>query len=202
MSTLLLENCLTHITVAKPAFDAFIKAIRSYPFFKQASNDATQLIAEPSSSPRLLFEDSGSYKLVATLVDRITYLGVSELLLSPAEVSLKHYLSSGLLETGEVGDATNNLLIGALLERQVFSLQASLYKPDVRKAVRNLLDDALSVYDAESVPIRRSGILVLCLEVRYRDVEGGLQDGDVEDIGREVESLLSREVSPHHIEMD
>lgn len=148
-----------------------------------------------TSSPLTLFSDSGPFKAISNVVDRITHIGTAELLLDPDEVTLKRHMENVQFgfddEVEEV--ASKNLLIGALAERQIFSLYSSLHKPSVREVVKALLRDAVDAYNAANAPIRGAEVLVLCLEVWYRGVEGIFED--VEVVGQETKELLDQEVS-------
>lgn len=117
-------------------------------------------------------------------------MGTCELFLEPQDVSLKrHFLE----------DAPK-IIVGALLERQIQSLEPSRYKPAVKKTISMLLTDALDVYSLdESMPLRRAGIWLKWLEGLYF---GGTEldnvHKSVQSIGEEVQQLLSKEVILMH----
>lgn len=127
---------------------------------------------------------------LATIIDRAAYLGTCELLLTPSEISLK-----GPLEALALCSET----MGAILERQVESLEGNLWKEGVREVVKALLLDALSVYSAAIMPIRRARVLIRCLEFGYKagdQVAGRHAD----DFGEEAQDLLGREVSDYYLQ--
>ena len=96
-------------------------------------------------------------------------------------------------------------IVGALLERQLDSLEPSRWKESVHGVFVRLLRDALDVYRVEDVedssngmPVRRARILIRCMEFVYRD-HG--QDNwsvfgfaNVDEIGREIERLVMMSV--------
>ncbi|TCD70963.1 hypothetical protein EIP91_000870 [Steccherinum ochraceum] len=200
----LLGVCHAKIGDRKPAYDAFLQAIKSYPFFKSSFVDvarrtpAALLFSSfpaasetlPSSSP---FHPAAVTQL-GILVDRITYMGTCELLLEPREISLRSSFN--------FQDDTTRIIVGALLERQVQSLESSRYKSTVKKTMSALLGDALDSYPLEgNMPLRRSGVWLKWLEGSYFGGEefDGIQV-NAEGICQEVTQLLSREIiSPKQI---
>ncbi len=136
------------------------------------------------------------YKPIASLVDRVTLLGASELLLRPAEISLANYVDPVSFDHGD-GGAFRKLVVGAILERQILSLHSSLHKPSIRVVVKVLLRDALDAYKGVVAPIRQAGIMVLCLDVWYHGLEGIFDGMAPESVGQKAEELLNREVMPY-----
>lgn len=143
-------------------------------------------------------------KQLVSLVDRVSYLGACELLLPTEEVSLKSAVNCTTThDTSHGANPTivDPRIVGALLERQLDSLDPSRWKEKVHGVFVRLLRDALDVYRVEDVagsssgmPVRRARILVRCMEFAYR--ENG-QDGwstfgfaNVDEMGCEIERLL------------
>ncbi|KZT53093.1 hypothetical protein CALCODRAFT_557695 [Calocera cornea HHB12733] len=99
-----------------------------------------------------------SKSAVTSLIDRITRLAVSDLLLPPTEISLRAQLDDrGMPQE----------VIGGLLEYQVLAMDAMLYKPECLNAVSNLLEDLIDIYAQSTYPIRRSRVLLRKLEHQY-----------------------------------
>jgi hypothetical protein len=130
------------------------------------------------------FSSHAGMKQLGLIVDRITYIGTCELLLQPTEVSLKRPLEICGLSTE---------IVGALLERQIESLEGSLWKEGVQNVVKALLVDVCGIYPAADMPARRARVLIRCLEFGYRaGSEGSARHPD--DVGEEAEELLGRDV--------
>ena len=127
-------------------------------------------------------------KQLTSLLERVTHVGASELLLGPEEISFKSFLQSP-------GDM-HPKIVGALLEHQYESLLPNRHKDGVKDVLIGLLKDALDVYDSKTYPVRRMRVLLKGLEFYYRNPNpDGL--GDVDDLASEATSLgiLSPEVS-------
>jgi hypothetical protein len=169
------------------AYDAFIECLSSYVY------PLTFLELVRTIGPAGAFEAAASLKQPAIIIDRVTYMASCELQRPPAQVSLKHLISS--LSIGGAGNLEEDrrCVVGAILERQVDSLSGSLWKPDVQSAVAGILSDCTSVYDSENRPIRRSGVILRGLELAYYT---GTGYGDVQlaKSAEEIEALLSLEV--------
>lgn len=139
-----------------------------------------------------LFDSSSALKQLANIVDRVTYMATCELFLDHARVSL----SQPSLWTSTKGP--DHDIIGALLERQIHSLEASRWKPNVKLAVARLLLDSSGVYRAEIMPIRRARILLRWLEFAYHGGSTEGLEGDIHHLGaaaevaKEIECLLTR----------
>ncbi|KAI9509013.1 peptidase family C50-domain-containing protein [Russula earlei] len=153
-----------------------------------SSNVSVQLVR--TIGPAGAFEVAPSLKQVAVIIDRATYMASCELLRPPAQVSLKESLSSISIDSADNQEEDRRCIIGAILERQVESLAGSLWKPDVKSAVRELLIDCASIYDSANRPIRRAGVLLRGLELSYyTDAPGG--DVQLAKSQEEIEALLS-----------
>lgn len=114
-----------------------------------------------------------------------------ELLLGPEEVSLARASVWADVERPE------SAVLGALLERQIGSLEASRWKPHVKALVARLLLDANDIYLADVHPVRRARVLLRSLEFKYHggmDEEGDGYLGAMAEVV-EVERLLSHDVS-------
>jgi separase len=120
---------------------------------------------------------------LGTIVDRATYLGACELLLTPKKVSALSL---------EFGDAS---ITGALLERQIRSLDSSRWKDSTQSVIQAFLRDALEVYRASEMPVRRARTLVRCLAFTYHAGPQALADlGSPSAMGEEVERVLTQKV--------
>ena len=170
----LLGICYVKTGDRRPAHEAFIEGVVTYPF----EDDPT--IATPGS------RDFQPPSTLANAIDRLTHLAVSELRLDCSEVSLR----KALLTRG-----VSPAVVGSILIRQASSL-TDRSKPHVRTAVSALLSDALDVYDPVQFPIRRARTLVLVLEHAYygADKDSTLRKFTPESVVREAEVLLSEKV--------
>ena len=144
-------------------------------------------------------------KQLVSLVDRISYIGSCELLLPTEEISLKSAVNCAATPESSHGanpTIVDPRIVGALLERQLDSLEPSRWKESVHGVFIRLLQDALDVYRVEDssngMPVRRARVLVRCMEFVYRD-HG--QDGwsifgfaNVEEIGCEIDRLVMMSV--------
>ena len=147
-------------------------------------------------------------KQLVSLVDRISYIGTCELLLPTEEVSLKSAVNSAVAPDashGAILTIVDPSIVGALLERQLDSLEPSRWKESVHGAFVRLLQDALEVYHVEDVlgsssgmPVRRARVLIRCMEFVYRDhgQDGWSKFGfaSVEEMGCEIERLVMMSV--------
>jgi len=120
-------------------------------------------------------------------------MGACELLRPPTQVSLKQLINSISIEGATALEDERRCVIGAILERQVESLGANLWKPDVQTVVMGLLSDCISMYDPVKRPIRRAGVMLKVLELTYY---GGAADEDLRlsESAEEIDGLLNQEV--------
>ena len=169
------------------AYDAFIESLTSYVF----PHTFVKLVR--TIGPAGAFEAALSLKQAAVIIDRVTYMASCELLCSPAQVSLKHLMSSISIGDAENLEEDRRCVVGAILERQVDGLAGSLWKPGVQSAVAGILSDCVSTYDPEIRPIRRASVMLRALELAYYT---GAANGDVQlaKSAEEIEALLSLEV--------
>ena len=160
---------------------------------------ATDLLFGTSSSPAI--------KQLVGLVDRVSYIGACELFLPPEDVSLLTAINGASSEAAS-HDATpaalNPAVAGALLERQLDSLEPSRWKDGVRAIFIQLLKDSLQIYsvltssDVEQMPVRRARVLVRCMEFAYHDQGGNacseIGCGSVKEMALQIEDLASCQV--------
>jgi separase len=165
----------------QPAYDAFVESVKAYPF---SDSGFAQLTRTSGLSDIFTSSSASSTKQLGVIIDRVTYIGTCELFVSPDEVSLRRPLES----CGHNAD-----IIGAILERQIEGLEGSSWKEGVRNAVKALLVDAVAVYPAGDIPVRRARVLIRCLEFGYKAGDNGLPRHS-DDIGEEAEDLLARDV--------
>ncbi|KAJ6525608.1 peptidase family C50-domain-containing protein [Mycena capillaripes] len=166
----LLGVCYSKIGDRKLAFESFMDCIRGFPY---------SLYGFAKHIHRATFEVLPAAVQLGTIVDRVTYLGACELLLSPEKVSA---LSLGMSDAN---------ITGALLERQIQSLDDSRWKESTRTMVQALLRAALDVYDETNMPVRRARTLLRYLDFSYHAGPETLGDlGAPRDMGEEVERIL------------
>ena len=145
-------------------------------------------------------------KQLVSLVDRISYIGACELLLPTEEVSLKSAVNcTATPGTSHGANPTivDPRIVGALLERQLDSLESSRWKESVHGVFVRLLRDALDVYRVKDnisngMPVRRARVLVRCMEFVYRDHGqdewSAFGFANVDEIGCEIERLVMMSV--------
>ncbi|EJU02296.1 hypothetical protein DACRYDRAFT_116022 [Dacryopinax primogenitus] len=105
-----------------------------------------------------VFASFAAQPTVSALIERVTRLAVSDLLLPPKEASLRHQLE---------GRAVPTEVIGGLLEYQILTMDNMLHKPECLPAISNILDELLNLYAPDIFPIRRSRVLLRNLEHLY-----------------------------------
>lgn len=164
----LLGICYSKMGDRRPAYDAFVESVKSYPF-------------PGSDFAATLFDNSTTARQLGIIIDRLTYIGACELLLQPIHVSLRAIVSSHSVKT-----------VGAILERQVETLETNLWKEGVVDVVWRLLLDLEQVYQAREAPLCRVKVLLRQLEVAYKSNFHGSRHAD--DIGKEIMELLGLEV--------
>ncbi|KAL4259196.1 separase [Pleurotus pulmonarius] len=153
----LLGVCHCKIGDHLAGYRAFLEAIKSFPF------SATNLgPLSDKQSIATIFGASSSLKQLAVLIDRVTYMGTCELFIPAPQVSLLHAFGGGETQDARVK--------GALLEHQLASISPNRSKEGVLAVMGQLLHDLLDLYDTASMPIRRTRMLVQCLEVAYYDI--------------------------------
>ncbi|KAG1731550.1 peptidase family C50-domain-containing protein [Suillus lakei] len=181
----LLAVCYSKMGDRKLACDAFAESIKAFPY----GSSGLEHLAR-SATPSGAFSANASTKQLGGIIDRLTYAATCELFLPPAEVSLFTVLKPGAI-TDEV--------LGLLLERQISTLEPCLRKDGVQIILCGLLRDALSVYKATVVPLRRVRVLLKCMEFLWKDgnADGGETCWTAEHLGEEVLQLLTIEDPVH-----
>ncbi|KAJ7087888.1 peptidase family C50-domain-containing protein [Mycena epipterygia] len=172
----LLGVCYSKIGDRKLAFESFLDCAKNFPYSLHG------FVAHTNRAPfGTVFVASPAVVQLGAIVDRITYLGACELLLAPNKVSLLSL---------ELADAS---ITGALLERQIQSLDASRWKESTRSVIQAFLRATLEVYGETEMPVRRARTLVRCLEFAYHAGPEALANlGSPVEMGEEVERLLLR----------
>ncbi|KAH7913084.1 peptidase family C50-domain-containing protein [Hygrophoropsis aurantiaca] len=171
----LLGVCHSKIGNRRPAYDAFLESIKSFPY---AHADAFNPNAQP-------FNATPGLKQLGTIVDRMTIVGACELFLGPKTISLRNHLRPVLKDNAHIP------WIGKLLERQIESLEISMRKEGVRDVIEGLLEDLLEAYEVAQMPVRRAKALLRCVEFVWKSGEiiAGKWDGQV--LAQEVLDLLT-----------
>ena len=127
------------------------------------------------------------YSQLATIIDRVTYIGLTELLIPTEQISFQHSFRS-------LDVTTDPRITGILIEQQVDSLERRGSRESAQRNIRTLLESAMKVYSQEvSMPIRRARVMLRLLEVLYR-AENVPAFDEVQKISQEVETLLSLDV--------
>lgn len=174
------------------ALEAFIEAIKVFPL------DLASVCEDlGASSASAVFEASPPLQQLGKLLDRVTYLGACDLLLEPDAISARNWYS--ITTRAGADDVQRKALVGALLERQIASLEGSRWKKGVDRTVQQLLRHALVLYEAAVFPIRRARIFLQLLEGTYyaMDERGGgkILGMSAEDLAAQVRALLNCQVS-------
>ncbi|KAF9445711.1 hypothetical protein P691DRAFT_734529 [Macrolepiota fuliginosa MF-IS2] len=183
----LLAICHMKIGDRKSSYIAFLQSLAAFPYSLHDLIQASDKI--PPSSIFTSPSTSSQFKQLAAIIDRVTYIGLSELLISAEQVSLQHSLSKC---------TTSNTLkdprvVGILVEQQVESLEQRGFKDSIQRAIRSLLESALKVYDeGTGMPLRRARVTLRLLEVLYR-AEDVPAFQHIQAMAQEVEVLLSAE---------
>ncbi|KAI6000295.1 peptidase family C50-domain-containing protein [Pisolithus orientalis] len=200
----LLGVCYLKIGDRKLSIEAFVQSVRMFPY----------TLFPSIAAPDPFKDDDGLLKQLASVIERLTYIASCELFLPPEQVSLRHVLedsSTRCLNINIDGDPPFSLddslskgaITGVLLERQLKTLESVVHKDGVRTTMLSILRDLLAVYNAKWAPARRAGALLCGLDVLWRDRRSAAEDNergsyqlDVEDMGREVLTLVERELHP------
>ncbi|KAK0449824.1 peptidase family C50-domain-containing protein [Desarmillaria tabescens] len=146
----LLGLCYAKIGDRKPAHEAFVQCIKVFPY--QVSDFVQR---SGNSSLSALFDCSPAVKELCSIVDKVTYQGVCDLMLFHPDISLRF---AGL---------DNPSVVGALLERQLGCLEPHLVKKSVQAVMAGLLKDATELYTCAGMPLRRARVLIQCLIFAY-----------------------------------
>ncbi|PCH34363.1 hypothetical protein WOLCODRAFT_95323 [Wolfiporia cocos MD-104 SS10] len=181
----LLGVCQAKTSDRKLAYDAFIAAIKAFPFNLTSLEGILR-----SNSVKCAFSTTSALQQLGTIVDRVTYMAACELFLDPSTLSAKSWFMNIDMNT----DSWNSI-VGSLLERQIASLSESRWKPNVHRIMRQLVQDALNVYDSLAQPIRHARVLLQALELEYyageKDLPGHFAGMPVEAIESVFEPLTA-----------
>ncbi|KAI5995866.1 hypothetical protein EDD15DRAFT_2365317 [Pisolithus albus] len=188
----------------KLSLEAFTQSVRTFPYALFPS------IVAPDP-----FEgDNGLLKQLASVVERLTYIASCELFLPPEQTSLRHVIEDSstrcipIIIDGEPSFALDDVqwkavITGALLERQLKTLEGVVHKDGARTTMFCVLQDLIAVYDAQWTPARRAGAILCGLNVLWRNRTSVTEDSgngsyrlDVETMGREVLAMVEREPLP------
>lgn len=135
-----------------------------------------------SKSLNAVFASSPAFEELAGVIERLTYLGACELLLPADKISLDKLN----LEPGTTG---------ALLEKQLDSLESGRSKDIVRPIIVAIMKSAINVFTNGDMPLRKIRILLRALEFAYHVGPSVIACiGAPDDIGRTIECLVAREV--------
>ncbi|KAL7283883.1 hypothetical protein ACG7TL_001154 [Trametes sanguinea] len=167
------------------AYDAFVRSIKAFPY---AIHDVAGLAAK--KSPCLLFEDNTALKHLAALVDRVTYMSTCELFHSPVSVPVCAWPDFASIAGDE---HTRSAIMGALMERQLASLDECRWKSGVRQAMDEIIAGAERVYEQAGCRVRRARVFLCKLDLSYYGEGGDDQYGAAKRLGDEVEGLLASE---------
>ncbi|KIP07348.1 hypothetical protein PHLGIDRAFT_30059 [Phlebiopsis gigantea 11061_1 CR5-6] len=186
----ILGVCHSKTSDRRSAFESFGECVKAFSF-------ATPSLFESASShsASAVFDSNASLKHIASIIDRLTYTGVCDLLLHPRAVSLTSRLSQCYIpEGGQLEPAiARRVITGLILERQIDSLDACRWKEHGRQAIRSLLDEVLTVYTAQEMPIRRARVILKLLEYIHSSYDTAPDlTSSYEDLGREAELLLTQ----------
>ncbi|KAG1861269.1 peptidase family C50-domain-containing protein [Suillus subluteus] len=181
----LLAVCYSKMGDRKLACGAFLESVKAFPY----GSSGLEHLARSATSTNA-FSANASTKQLGGIIDRLTYTATCELFLPTSEVSLHTALKPGVIR---------DEVLGLLLERQISILEPCLRKDGVQTIVRGLMRDALSVYKATVLPLRRARVLLKCMELLWKD--GNANDGETcwtaEHLGEEVLNLLTVEDLGH-----
>ncbi|TBU21185.1 hypothetical protein BD311DRAFT_835203 [Dichomitus squalens] len=170
----------------KSAYKAFLNSASAFPFTQH------KLVELARTTPStVLFEVSPALKQLGALVDRVTYIASCELFQGPEAVSALFWFAIG---SSTLSKDDVDCVLGAILERQISSLEESKWKQGVQSVLRRLIEDALEVYTAEQRPVRRARVLLKRLELSYHSgLTSTEQNEDATQYHEEAQSLLSRQ---------
>lgn len=187
------------------AYECFIESVRTFPYTHHLSSFSSLEPFAPTAPLAL--------KQLSSIIERLTYTAMCELFLPPAQIALRHISHdsahtetnsnadpaspSGPISTFPSNDRTKAEIAGALLTRQLTTLENVGHKDGAREARKHVLEELLVVYDASWAPVQRVRVLVTALGVAWRD---GQSEADVSTwlevdlIGREALESLAQQV--------
>ncbi|KAF9233396.1 peptidase family C50-domain-containing protein [Melanogaster broomeanus] len=190
----LLGICHSKIGDRKLAYESFIESVRTFPYTHYSSVISSD---DPFASAAPL-----PLKQLSSIIERLTYTGTCELLLSSARVTLRHVFQTLTLP---IDTRSRAEITGAVLSHQLTALESLTHKKPAREVVWHVLQDLLEIYDASWAPVRRVRVLVTALSISWKDgyASGGEQTWlDAERMGKEALELLARDVcvkTPGHL---
>jgi separase len=140
--------------------------------------------------PSTLFESSPAVKELGGIIERISYIGACELFLPFKEVSLR------AIRIEEPA------ILGALLERQIQSLDIIRHKENVLPVLYGVLQDTVDVYRTAKMPLRETRVLLRAMELGYHSGPDKLVGiGTPEQVREHMQKLFSREVGIHVLDL-
>ncbi|EKM75331.1 hypothetical protein AGABI1DRAFT_80074 [Agaricus bisporus var. burnettii JB137-S8] len=183
----LLGICHIKLGDRKNAYIAFLQSLVAFPYsICSMEQDSNKLPPSSIFGPAA----NNHVKQLAAIIDRLTYLGMNELLIPAEQISFRHSLS----KCSSSEPLNNPKILGLLVEQQVESLEQRGSKGSIQRAIRVLLESALEVYDGEvKTPVRRARVMLRLLEVMYRTDEVPAFER-IQEMNREIEKLLSAEI--------
>ena len=161
-----------------------MKSIKTFPY---SQYDFAKRACSTPTGQLFSTEDAPALQQLATLVDRATYIAACELFHSPATVSALSWFSQDV-------DGERKDVVGALVERQIASLEESKWKKGVRDVLHVLLDDALLLYDVEERPLRHVRVVLKRLELACQSSAEMTAGDRTEKLAEDAEKILAREV--------
>ncbi|KAI5998191.1 hypothetical protein EDD15DRAFT_2364000 [Pisolithus albus] len=174
----------------KLSLEAFTQSVRTFPYALFPS------IVAPDP-----FEgDNGLLKQLASVVERLTYIASCELFLPPEQTSLRHVIEDSntrcipIIIDGEPSFALDDVqwkavITGALLERQLKTLEGVVHKDGARTTMFCVLQDLIAVYDAQWTPARRAGAILCGLNVLWRNRASVTEDSRNGSYRLDVETM-------------
>ena len=126
---------------------------------------------------------SASQRALTNIIDRATYIGANELFLK-ADTSFLPTLREAKLP---------NIVIGAVIERQIRSLDESRWKPACSDVISNLLEDLSTLYSETQHPIRRAGTILARLEHAFYS-KSSKSSTEIERMMSDIRNTLNTKV--------
>ncbi|KAL0578391.1 separin protein [Marasmius crinis-equi] len=181
----LLAICYTKIGDRRAAFNSLQRCVEAFPYERSAFADHVNKEGLGS-----LFDLNPTTKDLVGVVDRLTHMGVCELLLAAREVSLRNIAM------------TKHCLRGALVERQLEGLEPYRHKEGIAVAMSALLKDALELYQDGCMPLRSVRVYVRALSFAYHNgVEHISSLGSIDEIAGKIKRSLDIEDFGHDKEL-
>ncbi|KAJ3827682.1 cysteine peptidase C50 [Lentinula raphanica] len=171
----LLAVCYMNIADRRASFDNFVQSVRNFPYSAFANLD------------KMLFSEiiklSPGVKELRSVVDKLTHLGASELMLKAVDISMQSVDLPGSVDPS---------VIGILLEWQIQSLDNVRWKEGIPEILVSLLKGVLHLYRGENMPVRSLRVYAKVLELHYRGPVTMSEDDcfEVERIEKEARSLF------------